>query len=230
MLALALAAALAWLVGNVRQNLPRMGIEFGFDFLGQPAGFEIGENLIGYQPGQTIFRAYLAGMVNTIHVAALGIVLATMLALVLALARLSPNWLLSKLAWGYIELFRNTPLLLQLLFLHITFAQVLPAPRLAWSPLPGSSSAIAGCCCRRSLPTRSMSGSPAGSPRASPGLGCCNAGPPGGRRRPVSGRARAGRRCCSSSACRSPSSSPAARPSRSNCRPCAASTSAAATR
>ncbi|WP_374445538.1 amino acid ABC transporter permease [Stella sp.] len=137
LLAAALVVAVGWLVGNVRQNLPRMGIEFGFDFLAQPAGFEIGENLIGYQPGQTIFRAYLAGMVNTIHVAALGIVLATILALVLALARLSPNWLLSKLAWAYIELFRNTPLLLQLLFLHITFAQVLPAPRQAWSPLPG---------------------------------------------------------------------------------------------
>ncbi len=137
LLAAALLAALGWLVGNVRQNLPRMGIQFGFDFLAQPAGFEVGENLIGYQPGQTIFRAYLAGMVNTIHVAVLGILFATMLALTLALARLSPNWLLSRLAWAYIELFRNTPLLLQLLFLHITFAQVLPAPRLAWSPLPG---------------------------------------------------------------------------------------------
>ena len=136
-LALAVLAALAWLVGNVRQNLPRMGIQFGFDFLAQPAGFEVGENLIGFQPGQSIFRAYLAGMVNTIHVAVLGILLSTMLAMLLALARLSPNWLLSRLAWAYIELFRNTPLLLQLLFLHITFAQVLPAPRLAWSPLPG---------------------------------------------------------------------------------------------
>ena len=130
-------AVIGYFVGNVRQNLPRMGIQFGFDFLAQPAGFEIGENLIGFAPGQSIFRAYLAGMVNTIHVAVLGIILATILALLIALARLSPNWLLSKLAWAYIELFRNTPLLLQLLFLHITFAQTLPAPRQAWSPLPG---------------------------------------------------------------------------------------------
>lgn len=136
-LAAVFVAVIGYFVGNVRQNLPRMGIQFGFDFLAQPAGFEIGENLIGFAPGQSIFRAYLAGMVNTIHVAVLGIVLATILALLVALARLSPNWLLSKLAWAYIELFRNTPLLLQLLFLHITFAQTLPAPRQAWSPLPG---------------------------------------------------------------------------------------------
>ncbi len=137
LLAGAFVAVVGYFVGNVRQNLPRMGIQFGFDFLAQPAGFEIGENLIGFAPGQSIFRAYLAGMVNTIHVASLGIALATILALAIALARLSPNWLLSKIAWAYIELFRNTPLLLQLLFLHITFAQTLPAPRLAWSPVPG---------------------------------------------------------------------------------------------
>ncbi|BBK32637.1 general L-amino acid transport system permease protein [Stella humosa] len=135
--AAAFLAVLAWFVGNVRQNLPRMGIQFGFDFLAQPAGFEIGENLIGFRPGQSIFRAYLAGMVNTIHVAILGILLATILAMVVAMARLSPNWLLSRLAWAYVEVFRNTPLLLQLLFLHITFAQVLPAPRAAWSPVTG---------------------------------------------------------------------------------------------
>ncbi|MGE0718656.1 MAG: amino acid ABC transporter permease [Alphaproteobacteria bacterium] len=137
LLAGALVLALGWFVDNARGNLPRMGIQFGFGFLQQSASFEIGENLIGFEPGQSILRAYLAGMANTIHVAVLGIVLATFLGLSVALARLSRNWLLAGLARLYVELFRNTPLLLQLLFIHITLAQAMPPPRQAWQPIPG---------------------------------------------------------------------------------------------
>jgi general L-amino acid transport system permease protein len=167
-------------------------------------------------------------MVNTIHVAVLGILFATMLALTLALARLSPNWLLSRLAWAYIELFRNTPLLLQLLFLHITFAQVLPAPRLAWSPLPGVFLSNRGFMlpalvveparsCRDRIP-----GGLAGTAAAALGRG--------GRPRPGSGPGRGGRHQRWWPPCRSRCSQPAARRSPSTCRRCAASISRAAKR
>lgn len=169
-------------------------------------------------------------MVNTIHVAVLGIILSTILAMLLALARLSPNWLLSRLAWAYVELFRNTPLLLQLLFLHITFAQVLPAPRLARSPLPGVFLSNRGFMLPSLVVEPAHIWAAAAFGLGLVGTGGCSAAPAGSRRRPASAPPPAGARRPCWPACRSRCSWPAGRRSPSTCRCWAASTSAAGTR
>ncbi|MSP88212.1 MAG: ABC transporter permease subunit [Alphaproteobacteria bacterium] len=133
----ALVSAALYLHGNIAENLPRMKIKLGFDFLAEVARFEIGENPIGYQAGDSVFKAFAAGLANTIKVAVLGIALTVVLGTAIALARLSPNRLLSRLAWLYVEVMRNIPLLLQLLFWHTFIVRQLPAPRAAWTPLPG---------------------------------------------------------------------------------------------
>src|SRR5260370_25083271 len=107
----AVAALGAFLVHNTLVNLRRQGIASGFGFLDREAAFGIGESLIAYSPADTYARAFLVGLLNTLYVAALGIVLATILGTVMGIARLSPNWLISKLAQIYVETFRNIPLL-----------------------------------------------------------------------------------------------------------------------
>jgi len=139
--ALAAAAVLGfvlWIAGNIAGNVARRGLGIDFGFLAERASFEFGENLIGYRPGDTFLTAFLAGLANTVLVAVLGIVLTTVVATLLALARLSPNRLLARLAWVWIEAVRNTPLLLQLLFWHQLTIRTLPAPRQAWKILPGT--------------------------------------------------------------------------------------------
>jgi general L-amino acid transport system permease protein len=139
--ALAAAAVLGfmlWIAGNIAGNIARRGLDIDFAFLAGRASFEFGDNLIGYRPGDTFLTAFLAGLANTILVAVLGIGLTTIVATLLALARLSPNRLLSRLAWIWIEAVRNTPLLLQLLFWHQLTIRTLPAPRQAWELLPGT--------------------------------------------------------------------------------------------
>jgi general L-amino acid transport system permease protein len=129
--------ALGWfLVHNTLVNLQRQNIASGFGFLHREAAFGIGESLIEYSPADTYFRAFLVGLVNTLYVAALGIVLATILGTVMGLARLSSNWLVRKLAQVYVETFRNIPLALQLLFWWGLLRGSAPAPRQAWQPLP----------------------------------------------------------------------------------------------
>lgn len=130
-------AALGWfLVHNTLTNLQRQNIASGFGFLEREAAFSIGESLIPYSPADTYFRAFLVGLTNTLYVAALGIVLATILGTVMGLARLSSNWLIRKLAQVYVETFRNIPLLLQLFFWWGLLRGTAPAPREAWQPLP----------------------------------------------------------------------------------------------
>ncbi len=137
-LALAALGALGlWVWGNVAANLPRMKLQLGFDFLSARAAFEIGDNLLGYRAGDTILFAFAAGLANTLQVAALGIVLTTILATLIALARLSRNLMLARAAWLYVETMRNIPLLLQLLFWHTFIVRALPGPRQAWTPLAG---------------------------------------------------------------------------------------------
>lgn len=138
--ALALAALLgfaAWIWGNLTGNLSRRNLGIDFGFLAGRASFEFGENLAGYQPGDSFLRAFLAGLANTVQVAVLGILITTVLATVLALLRLSPNRLLRRVVATWIELIRNTPLLLQLLFWHQFIIRQLPAPRQAWEPISG---------------------------------------------------------------------------------------------
>ena len=117
-------------------NLRARGIASGFDFLGRAAGFEIARGPIEFSSRDTYARALLVGLVNTLRVSLLGIGLATMLGVALGVARLSNVWVVSAIARAYVEVIRNTPLLLQLLFWY-SLAQALPGPRDALNPLPG---------------------------------------------------------------------------------------------
>jgi len=133
----AVVVALGWfLVHNTVVNLRRQNIASGFGFLYREAAFGIGESLIAYSPADTYARAFLVGLVNTLYVAGLGIVLATILGTVIGIARLSSNWLIRKLAQIYVETFRNIPLLLQLFFWWGLLRESAPAPRPAWELLP----------------------------------------------------------------------------------------------
>jgi general L-amino acid transport system permease protein len=132
-----LAGFVGWIGSNLAGNLARRDLGIDFGFLGGRASFEFGENLAGYRPGDSFLRAFAAGLANTVQVAVLGILLTTVAALALALARLSPNRLAQRIAGAWIELIRNTPLLLQLLFWHQFLVRQLPGPRQAWEPLPG---------------------------------------------------------------------------------------------
>jgi len=121
--------AVAFIVDNTITNLRRQGIAAGFGFLDRTAGFDIGFSLIGYSAVSTYGRAFVVGLLNTLLVAAIGIVLATILGFIIGLARLSTNWLVGRLALVYIETVRNIPLLLQLLFWYFAVLQALPHPR-----------------------------------------------------------------------------------------------------
>ncbi len=130
--------AIVWyLVQNTSRNLAARRIATGFAFLGRTAGIPIGESLIDYDPAiNTYGRALLIGLLNTLKVAVVGVVLATIWGTVLGVARLSKNWLISRLAAVYVEVIRDVPLLLQLLFWYLVL-QGLPAPRNSFHPLPG---------------------------------------------------------------------------------------------
>ena len=132
----AVVALGGFFVHNTLVNLARQNIATGFGFLHREAAFGIGETLIPYSPADTYGRAFLVGLTNTLYVSALGIVLATILGTLIGLARLSRNWLVSKLAQVYVESFRNVPLALQLLFWWGLLRQAAPAPRQAWRVLP----------------------------------------------------------------------------------------------
>jgi general L-amino acid transport system permease protein len=132
----AVAALLGWLWSNTRYNLEVRRIATGWDFLWREAGLPIGEHLIDYDPADTYFRALLVGVLNTLKVALTGIVLATILGTLLGIARLSRNWMLAKFASSYVEVVRNLPLLLQLLFWY-SLLQGLPGPRQAINPVTG---------------------------------------------------------------------------------------------
>jgi general L-amino acid transport system permease protein len=117
------------LVLNARANLAAQQITGGFGFLSNTAGFGVNQSLIPYNEADTYGRVFWVGLCNTLLVAAIGIVLATVLGFVIGIARLSPNWLLARLAGGYVELVRNLPLLLQILFWYLAVLGTLPSPR-----------------------------------------------------------------------------------------------------
>src|SRR5689334_3210759 len=129
-------AIVAFLWSNALHNLSVRRISTGFAFLGREAGMPIADTWLAYSPKDPYVRAFIVGIVNTLRVAVIGIVLATVLGTLIGIARLSSNWLLSRLAAVYVELLRDIPLLLQLLFWYVLM-QGLPAARQAWKPVEG---------------------------------------------------------------------------------------------
>ena len=125
-----------WLWSNTVHNLEVRRIASGWGFLSREAGLPIAESLIPYDPTNTYLRALAVGLTNTLKVAIIGIILATLLGTLLGVLRLSPNWLVSKLVGGYVEVVRDLPLLLQLLFWY-AMLQGLPGPRQAINPAAG---------------------------------------------------------------------------------------------
>jgi general L-amino acid transport system permease protein len=128
-----IVVAIGWyLVRNTNQNLAARHIATGFGFLDRIAGIPIGESLISYDPAvNTYARALWIGVLNTLKVAVIGVILATILGTVIGIGRLSKNWLLARLTGFYVETLRDLPLLLQLLFWY-TVLQGLPGPKQSW--------------------------------------------------------------------------------------------------
>jgi general L-amino acid transport system permease protein len=126
-------AILVWLgyeiVANVRANLETQRITSGFGFLKNTAGFDINQSLIPYTGSESYGRVLAVGVLNTLLVSIMGIFFASVIGFIVALGRLSPNWLLSRVAGAYVELIRNLPLLFQMLFWYLAVLGTLPNPR-----------------------------------------------------------------------------------------------------
>ena len=127
------ALALLWFFGsmvlNAIHNLDALGKGFSFNFLKQPASYDINQSLIEYSSRSTHLRAMWVGIINTLLVAVAGVILATVLGFILGVLRLSKNWLVDKLAYIYIEYVRNVPVLLHILLLHGVVVHSLPRPK-----------------------------------------------------------------------------------------------------
>ena len=117
------------LVSNTMANLERQGIASGFDFLSVSTGFSIAESIIFYDEDSSYLDAFFVGLGNTIYVSIVGIVLATIIGFLMGVARLSNNFLLSRLAAIYVDTLRNLPLLLQIFFWYFAVLRPLPKPR-----------------------------------------------------------------------------------------------------
>ena len=129
LVALFLFIAVYWLVGNVISNLERQNIASGFGFFSERAGFGINQTLIDYNEDNSYGRVLAVGLLNTLLVSVLGIAAASVLGFFIGIGRLSQNWLISKMAMVYIEIFRNVPLLLQIMFWYFGVLRNLPVPR-----------------------------------------------------------------------------------------------------
>ena len=116
-------------VTNAVTNLRNQNIAGGFGFLEQTAGFGISQTPIAWAESMSYGRAFLIGLLNTLLVAVVGIFFATLLGFVVGVARLSPNWVISKIAYWYVEVIRNLPLLFQILFWYLAVLAAMPTPR-----------------------------------------------------------------------------------------------------
>ena len=129
----AFAAILGWIgyeiVSNTRANLENQHIAAGFGFLRNNAGFDVNQTLISYTGSDTFLRVFVVGLLNTLVVSVVGIFFATVIGFIVALCRLSPNWLLSRVGEIYVEIIRNLPLLFQILFWYLAVLAALPNPR-----------------------------------------------------------------------------------------------------
>ncbi|MBQ8103574.1 MAG: ABC transporter permease subunit [Afipia sp.] len=126
-------AAVIWIgyeiVENARANLQAQRIASGFGFLSNTAGFAVSQALIPYSETDTYARVFVVGLLNTLLVSIVGIIIATIIGVLVALGRLSPNWLLARISGGYVEVIRNLPLLFQILFWYLAVLATLPSPR-----------------------------------------------------------------------------------------------------
>ena len=121
-----LGFAVWWLATNTLENMRIRGIQSGFGFLAQPAGFDIGETIINFDSGDPYWKAFLVGLSNTLRVAIIGIFFTTILGTLIGIGRLSKNFLLRGLCTWYVELFRNIPVLIQLLMWYFILTTLLP--------------------------------------------------------------------------------------------------------
>jgi general L-amino acid transport system permease protein len=122
-------AFLAFIAGNAAINMARLNINTGFGFLARPAGFAIAQHFIGYDEASSYFAAFLVALLNTVVIAAVAIVCATILGFVIGAARLSSNRLVARTAGLYVDVIRNVPLLLQLFYWYFAVLRPLPGPR-----------------------------------------------------------------------------------------------------
>jgi general L-amino acid transport system permease protein len=137
LLAAAIIGGLVWFLwSNTLQNMRVRGIQSGFDFLRQQAGFSIGESLFDFDSAESYLRAFAVGIANTLRVALAGIVLATVLGTLLGVGRFSHNLLVRSLCAAYVECFRNIPVLLQLLVWYLVLTEYLPGIQDAWKAGP----------------------------------------------------------------------------------------------
>ena len=134
-LVLLLVAGIWWIVDNTIENIQRLNIKTGFEFLRGRAGFDISDRLIEYNSDSSYFRALIVGLLNTALVAVIGIFVATIIGFLVGIGRLSNNWLIRKIATVYVELFRNIPPLLVILFWYQGVLAVLPPVKDSY-PLP----------------------------------------------------------------------------------------------
>jgi general L-amino acid transport system permease protein len=137
-IAIAVIALAAWfLTSNTLTNLRIRGIQSGYDFVIQPAGFGIGETVIEFDSSDPYWKAFLVGLTNTLRVAVIGILIATLLGTAIGIGRLSRNFLVRAVCSAYVELFRNIPVLLQLLMWYLLLNELLPPVIEALNPAPG---------------------------------------------------------------------------------------------
>ena len=145
---LAVLALGALLASMLADNLARRNLSFGFGFLGARAGFDIPFHLISWSTFDTYGRALLVSLLNTMLVAAMSVVTATLLGVLVGIMRLSVNWLLRTIALVFVEFVRNTPQLVQIIFWYVAILQALPPPRQSIVLPGGSCSMSAGSACR----------------------------------------------------------------------------------
>ncbi|MDB5732438.1 MAG: polar amino acid transporter, inner rane subunit [Variovorax sp.] len=137
LLVAAVLGGAAWTVDHALEVLRARGVRSGFDFLGQPAGFGIGEGWLDFDAGQPLWRAFLAGLVNTVRAAVPAALLAVLLGTLLGIGRLAPHVLVRGLCTAYVEAVRNVPLLVQMLMLYFALTQLLPESAEAIALAPG---------------------------------------------------------------------------------------------
>ena len=126
MVLICLMAFLGW---NLMQNLAAAGLNISYSFLGEPAGYDINQRLIEYNSQSTHWRASVVGVLNTLLVAFLGCLMATIFGVFAGILRLSNNWIVAKIMAVYVEIFRNVPVLIWILIINAVFLAALPQPR-----------------------------------------------------------------------------------------------------